>query len=221
MELIGPDLLRLSSGGFAAVHVALGDSPTLIDAGAPGRGPAIERELRARGIAPRRIVLTHADPDHVGAADHLRRAFDCEVLAGAEERPLIDRSGWADMPRRRRVLFHAFLRGTPAPTVDSWLSDGEELDGLRVVATPGHTPGHLSFQWRGWVVAGDALVSGNRCRESPWLFTMDRATARRSIEDLAARQPLGISSSHGRPVKRGAERLAALIDAWRPHGRVR
>jgi hypothetical protein len=38
MRQIGPDHYRLASGSAAAVHLIIGDTPTLVDAGAPGRG---------------------------------------------------------------------------------------------------------------------------------------------------------------------------------------
>lgn len=215
MEEIAPELYRLGSGGAAAVHLVMGDVPTLIDAGAPGRGPAIERELRAAGIAPRRLLYTHGDPDHVGGSDHLRSAFGLEVWAPTGERPSIERTGWSALPPLRRRLMTIFFRGIPSPTVDRWFDTIDHLDGLVALKTPGHTPGHVVFEWMGWLLAGDAFVSGERFRESLGIFTMDRAMARRSIEALAAREPKGASSSHGRPADRATDRLKKLIATWR------
>src|SRR5438552_17339391 len=151
MERIGPDLFRLEGGGFAAPHLIMGNVPTLIDAGAPGRGPALERELRAAGIRIERIILTHGDPDHVGGSDHLRQVTGAEVCANVAERPLIDRSGWQSLPRVRRLLMRSFFRGALPPTVDRWIDGPEILDGINALPTPGHTPGHLVLGWEGWL----------------------------------------------------------------------
>jgi glyoxylase-like metal-dependent hydrolase (beta-lactamase superfamily II) len=215
VELIGPDLYRLTSGGFAAPHLVMADVPTLVDAGAPGRGPAIERELHGAGIRIERIIFTHGDPDHVGGSDHLRRVTGAEVCAAVAERSMIDRSGWPSLPLRRRLILRAFFGRTPAPTVDRWLDGPSDLEGIAVLPTPGHTPGHLVFDWNGWILAGDAFVTGKRFRESPGLFMLDRATARRSIEGLIGRAPRGASSSHGLPADHATERLQALADTWR------
>jgi len=215
MERIGPELFRLKGGGFAAPHLIMGDVPTLIDAGAPGRGPALEGELRAAGSRIERIILTHGDPDHVGGSNHLRLVTGAEVCASVAERPLVDRSGWPSLPPVRRLLMRSFFGGEIPPTVDSWVDGAEILDGIAVLPTPGHTPGHIVLGWEGWLIAGDAFVTGDRFHESLRLFTIDRAMARRSVEGLLSRSPRGASSSHGRPAEDATERLQALVATWR------
>src|SRR5512140_2324283 len=121
MEGIAPDLYRIPAGiGGAVVHLVVADVPTLIDAGTPASGPRIERALRRAGITPQRILFTHGDPDHVGGSDHLRAAFGAEVWAAALERPLIERTSWPGLPRRRRIVMPLFFRGAPPPTIDRW-----------------------------------------------------------------------------------------------------
>ena len=89
------------------------------------------------------------------------------------------------------------LRGTAPPTVDRWTEGRERLAEVTVLPTPGHTPGRVAVLWRGWLLAGDALVTGDRFRFVPWPFTMDRSTARRSVENLLNEALEGASSSHG------------------------
>lgn len=112
---------------MAAPHLIMGDVPTLVDAGSPGRGPALEDELRAAGVKVQRIILTHGDPDHVGGSDHLRAVTGAEVCANLTEQPLIDRSGWHMLPRVRRLIMRLLLRGTAPPTVDRWTEGRERL----------------------------------------------------------------------------------------------
>lgn len=198
---------------MAAPHLILGSVPTLIDTGSPGRGPALERELVDAGVTVERIILTHGDPDHVGGSDHLRRATGAQVCASSAERPLIDRSGWSDLPLLRQGIMRLMFRRTPPPTVDRWIDGTEDLDDMTVVPTPGHTPGHIVAFWEGWLLAGDALVTGERFRLAPWPFTLDKATVRRSVENLRAREPHAASSSHGPPADRATERLEQLMES--------
>jgi hydroxyacylglutathione hydrolase len=215
VERLAPDLYQLGVSRMAGVHLVLGAVPTLIDAGPPGSGPALERELVEMRIKPTRILLTHGDPDHVGGSDHLRAAFGAEVWASGAERPMLDRTGWAGLPRVRRTLMRAFFGGGPAPMVDRWFDPGTSFDGLASVAAPGHTPGHVAFEWDGWMIAGDAFVTGPRFRESWGIFTLDRAKSRQTIEALAARAPRAASSSHGAPARDATAKLEALIATWR------
>src|SRR5215218_3021975 len=133
MKQIGRDLFRLDRGGFAAPHLVVGDVPTLIDAGGPGRAEAIEQELRGFGVAVRRIVVTHGDPDHVGGSDHLRHAFGAEVCAPLAERPLLDGTAWPSLPVVRRLLMRALFRNTTPPTVDRWIDGPAVLDGISII----------------------------------------------------------------------------------------
>ena len=215
MERLAPDLFRLATSRMVCVHLVTADVPTLIDAGTRAGAPALEQQLRKAGIAPKRILLTHGDPDHSGGADHLRAAFGAEVLAPSGERPLLERTGWAELPARRRALMRLFFRGAPAPRVDGWFEPGAAPGGITAVATPGHTPGHVAFEWDGWLLAGDAFRSGGTFREPPGIFTIDRAVARRTIEALAQRAPAAASSSHGSPSRDAARKPEALAARWR------
>src|SRR5262249_8358096 len=100
------------------------------------------------------------------------------------------------------------------PTVDRWLEPGEVVEGLEVVATPGHTPGHVSYRRGTTIVAGDAFMTGERFGEAVAFFIADRAESRRSIEQLA-RLPLDLAASGHGPAARGAQaKLAALAATW-------
>jgi glyoxylase-like metal-dependent hydrolase (beta-lactamase superfamily II) len=138
-----------------------------------------------------------------------------EVCASLIERPLLDRSGWPSLPRVRRLLMQAFFRGVRPPTVDRWTDGAEDVGGIQVVPTPGHTPGHIALLWEGWLLAGDAFRTGQRFRESIWPFTIDQAASRQTIEGLLALAPQAASSSHGRPAHAATERLQTLVATWR------
>ena len=101
-----------------------GGEAVLVDALTPGNAGLIGAALAAAGLgwdALRHVILTHAHPDHAGsAADVLALAPGATAWIAAAEAHLV-------APAR-----------PPRP-----LEDGDEVAGLRIVATPGHSPGHV------------------------------------------------------------------------------
>ena len=95
------------------------------------------------------------------------------------------------------------------------VTDGQEVFGLQVVDTPGHTPGHIAvFDTDSQVlVAGDALTNTIDGLEGPMPeFTDDMPTAEESIRKLAAMEPRVILLGHGPPIQRdAAAQLRRLI----------
>ena len=128
------------------------DGLTLIDAGLPGSHRKILRYLAGLGYAPgdlKRILITHADFDHVGGLAPLKAATGARVFASPAEAQAMA-EGHASRPLKPRSaitrLLFDLMAGLfkPAPVkVDEMLVDGQifpVLGGLRVVETPGHTP---------------------------------------------------------------------------------
>jgi len=150
------------------------DGLTVIDAGLPRAERKILAYLAGLGRSAqdvKRILLTHADLDHVGGSAALKKASGARTYASRVEADAIA----AGKPSReirpsgfslRRVLFALagpFFRAT-ALQVDEILTEGQILPllgGLHVLETPGHTPGHISLYAPGVGVlfCGDSMVS--------------------------------------------------------------
>jgi glyoxylase-like metal-dependent hydrolase (beta-lactamase superfamily II) len=130
------------------------------------------------------VVLTHKHPDHAGSiGDVADRAGAATLHAGAPDLDEID------TPRRLREA-----------------RDGDDVLGLRVVATPGHTAGHVAVfdPGTGVLVAGDALNNDGRLSGSNPQFTEDERAAADSVRKLADLEPEVLLVGHGPPVRRGA-----------------
>jgi glyoxylase-like metal-dependent hydrolase (beta-lactamase superfamily II) len=97
----------------------------------------------------------------------------------------------------------------PGHPVSRRLAEGDEVAGFTVIATPGHTAGHVSY-WRAadrMLVVGDVLANMNfltglpKLREPPWFFTADPAANRDSARKLAALEPALVCFGHGPPLR--------------------
>jgi len=212
MEII--DNLYLVPGVVANTYVLVDeDGLTLIDAGLPGSQKKILAYLASLGKTEKdvkRIVLTHSDLDHVGGLAPLAAATGARTYASQIEADAIaagKASREANPPgfSLRRMLFillAPFFKAKPFQ-VDEILAEGQTLPalgGLRVVETPGHTPGHISlFAPAGGVLfCGDSMVANeNGLRSSRPGVTWDKAQAGESVRkqaDLGARI---VCSGHG------------------------
>jgi glyoxylase-like metal-dependent hydrolase (beta-lactamase superfamily II) len=237
---VAPGVHRLGSALVNYHLVEDGGGLTLVDAGMPRLRGDLERLLGERGLgldAIDAVVLTHAHPDHVGFAEHVRRAgAPVYVHAGDAE---MARTGKAHkregslLPYLRRPtawkLVGAYATGglpKHLAQVTPFHSDTTELDvpgRLRVVATPGHSPGHcaLLLADRGVVFTGDALCGWNPLTGRLGPQVMPDAlnwSTERAIASLGALEALDAGTvlfGHGEPWTRG---IAAAVARAREAG---
>lgn len=174
---------------------------TLVDAGLPGMEEALRAALEQDGLdlsALRRVIVTHHDLDHIGGLPAVVRETGAEVWTSADERPFVQ----GEVSPQKRPGTPPF-EALKALRVARVLQDGEVLPlagGVRVVATPGHTVGHLSLyvEADGVLIAGDALTSEDGTLHGPNpQFTPDAPLATRSVGKLADLPVTGILTYHG------------------------
>lgn len=147
---------------------------------------ALVNRIRARGLKPSRIILTHAHIDHIAGLDDLRREFGRLPVSIHEEEaqflsePELNLSGAYGIP---------FSTGGP----DDTFKGGETLtiagESWRVLFTPGHSPGGITL-WNesaSEAIVGDTLFDGSVGRfDFP---TSDEAALTRSIRETLYRLP--------------------------------
>jgi glyoxylase-like metal-dependent hydrolase (beta-lactamase superfamily II) len=188
------------AGGFLNLTLILDEEngATLVDAGLPGQAEAIGSALAEAGVGVRdlrRMIFTHQDLDHVGSGAALVRQSGARVLAHSADAPHIDGSLRLLKPSpemlEQRPQMREILERLEPVGVDEHLEDGERLDlagGIRVIFTPGHTPGHLSLylERSKVLIAGDALRAERGYLNGPNpSMTLDMSTALQSMRRLA------------------------------------
>jgi glyoxylase-like metal-dependent hydrolase (beta-lactamase superfamily II) len=208
----------------------------LIDAGLSPWTTTIEDAAArrfGRDARPAAIVLTHGHFDHVGALETLSRSWDVPVYAHPLEMPYL--TGEAPYPPPDPTV------GGGAIAAMSWLYPRGPIDlegrvatlpddrrvpgmpGWRWLATPGHSPGHISFfrDADRTLVAGDAITTVRQdsalavltqypeLHGPPMYYTIDWPAARRSVGALAALEPEVAATGHGVPLS-GASLREAL-----------
>jgi hydroxyacylglutathione hydrolase len=209
-----------------------------VDAGSGGSIDRILEACVADDVDPVSITwlfLTHAHADHAGgAAAWQERLPGIKVAMAAESADWIrsaDEAATSVDVARRAGIYPASYRLQPA-RIDRELADGDvvELDDrlqLTVLATPGHSRGHLSFLLEDRRVtgpdarllfSGDALFPGGRILlQDTW--DCDLRAALRSVERLAALQPDQLFAGHlaaelsgtEATIARALDRIAHLI----------
>ncbi len=184
--------------GFVSAYVLVrGGEAAIVDTGVPGSDDDIAIALERLGLdwsAVGHVVLTHQHDDHVGsAAGVLTAATGATGYAGAADIPAID---------------------VPRPLVA--VADGDTVFGLRIVATPGHTAGHVAVldEAGGVLVAGDALnTDGGNVTGPNAAFTADMTTAMASVAKLGALRFETLLVGHGEPITSGAAAKVAALAA--------
>ncbi len=151
---------------FVYSYLIYGDTITLIDTGVAGCEKDIFEYVRSTGRDPSEIaliILTHAHPDHIGAARAIQQVTGCSIAAHPAERAWIED---VDLQNRERpVPGFCTLVGGPVK-VDHELMDGDTIEpddtravDMLVFHTPGHSKGSISLFLHidGALFCGDAV----------------------------------------------------------------
>jgi len=176
METVAPGVYRIRLGYVSAYVVDGDEGVTLVDTGLPKKEGAILGALSSVGRSASEItaiVITHAHVDHVGSAAAMKRESGASLFASAVDAPAVRGEVAKPLPPflDRVPFLKPVVRRLPdaaGVAVEGHLVEGAAaaLPGdLRVVETPGHTPGHLSYHLDrdgGVLFVGDAAIRTRR-----------------------------------------------------------
>jgi glyoxylase-like metal-dependent hydrolase (beta-lactamase superfamily II) len=186
------------------------DDLTLVDTMLAGSANRITRAADACRAPIVRIVLTHAHGDHVGSLDALKRELpEAEVIISTRDARLLAKDMSLDPGEPQEKLRGGYPGAETKPdrTVDS----GDRVGSLEVIATPGHTPGHVAFLdvRDRTIYCGDVFSTiggvATSAKVKPViplaLFTWHRPTELESARALRALEPARLAPGHGKVIE--------------------
>ena len=217
-EQLTDNLTRLLQFHFVNAYlVREDDGLTLVDTTMGKAADPILAAAARSGGSIKRIALTHGHGDHVGALDALKERLGdgVEVLM-----PELD----ARIHAGEHVVGGKLPGSWPSIRTepDVRLSEGDRVGSLEVVATPGHTPGHVAFldtRDRS-LIAGDVFTTYGRTEVTNhfyWRFpfaamaTWDKAKDAESARKLRGLEPTLVAVGHGPALRDPARALDAAI----------
>ncbi len=225
MERVGDNVVRLGTWIVNWYLLADDEGVTVIDAAVPGYHDQLEPGLRELGRTTgdvSAVVLTHAHADHVGVAERLRTELGATVYVHEDDRQLattgkaFGKNDGSMLPYLRHAMAWKLMLelgrngGLKPPKIGEveTFGDGAELPvpgRPRVIATPGHTDGHVSLVSGETLFAGDALctlnpLTGTRAPQlMPSAFNRSTEQALASLERLTGTGATVALPGHGDP----------------------
>lgn len=126
----------------------------VVDPGAEAE--RIFRLIAEKGLHPIVILNTHGHVDHVGANKDVKDKFNIPLSIHSSDSAMLESVHQFEI---------GFLIGAKAsPSADDFLKDGDKIEigksYLKVIHTPGHSPGSVSFLGDGFILSGDTLFNG-------------------------------------------------------------
>ncbi len=173
------------------------------------------------GITPEsltKILITHHDHDHMGSLYDLKEKYphikiisseiEAEFISGKLkslrlEQALEMQKNLSDEQKAYGEQFISMLNQVKSVTTDLIVKDGDVLDicgGLEIIATSGHTKGHISFYLpkHKTIIAGDALVlENNKLVIANPQFAFDKEAAISALDKLLSLDANRIICYHG------------------------
>jgi len=181
---------------------------TLIDTGIPNSFKGIVKVINEIGKPLKNIMLTHAHGDHVGSLVKLYSLFPKVPISISARDSRLLKGDMGLEPHEQQTPIKGGIPKNIHLQPDQLLHEGDQIDSLVVIATPGHTPGSISFfdTRDQTIIAGDAMqtrggiaVSGQLQPFFPFpaMATWNKELALESVRKIIALEPTLLAVGHG------------------------
>jgi glyoxylase-like metal-dependent hydrolase (beta-lactamase superfamily II) len=205
MNQIAKDVWQIAVMPRNAINCYLVET-SLIDAGVKGSFDKIKKSLRGKGVKTH--VLTHAHADHQGSSAQICDTFNIPLLCSELEKDQAESGNATIEYTAQKHIITRFQKkywaGAGYP-VSNILKENDFVGNFRVIETPGHSSGHLSFfrESDGVLIVGDVATNMNLLTTAvglhlpPNLFTKDHDENIKSLKKLASLHPKILCFGHG------------------------
>jgi len=116
----------------------------------------ILRKINDFNLSPQFVLATHGHFDHVLGTTELKLALNIPFLIHQKDLFLLKRAG-------ETSKFFTGVGGEPILPPDKFIKEGDKVvfgeESLKVIETPGHTPGGVSFYSSGFLFSGDLIFA--------------------------------------------------------------
>ena len=177
----------------------------LIDSGYPVSEKRFMEKIKNFGKIDY-LILTHTHFDHAGNAIYLKR-MGTKIVVHASEEEWLNRGETPRPPGTgtigKTIMRFSSLRSFKFPEVeaDIVITDTTKINGMKIVHTPGHTPGSVTVVYKDMAFCGDLIMNLTFRPSSHFpIFAHDTGLVKESIEKL---KDMGINMlypAHGKPV---------------------
>lgn len=198
---ISENVYVIASSKGSYVYLITGKEKVLIDTGLKFKEKGIIKELKAMGIKLediKHILLTHHDLDHVGNLVKLQELTGATIWASEKDIPYI--TGAA--PRYGFKKYMARILSVKKPqNIDPYV-DGQSIADIKVIPTPGHTPGHVCLMYKDILFAGDLIENKKGVlRPYPKFWNWDNDMMLHTIKKLSGIKFRWLCPAHGAPIQ--------------------
>jgi hydroxyacylglutathione hydrolase len=176
----------------------------LIDPGAESQ--ELMNFLQKKKFELQAILITHAHIDHIGGIETIHAKFPAPVLYHAGDQFLYE-----DLAMQAKLfgVTPEHLQARQPRVGDPTLHNDQEIDNIRIIHTPGHTPGSVCFHANGEapiLFSGDTLFAGSIGRTDLWGGDYDQILESIRTRLLILDDSIDVFPGHGEPTTIGEER---------------